>query len=185
VKDFKRVVRERAAKTGESYTAARRALVGTAEAPDDLAFTRDQLIIGPLDGWWGEFRPLLNGLSDGELLWEPAPGGLGTIGSRLTEMTHLLRMRTNAHFGDRRLTWLELETTAHAVRALELLDGAFSAWVTGVRQVDPRRLVEHSEGPPRMIDGEFAFLQVLLHTTQLLLPAGGQVLLLRQLFARS
>jgi hypothetical protein len=45
VKDFKRVVRERAAKTGESYTAARRALVGTAEAPDDLAFAFLQVLL--------------------------------------------------------------------------------------------------------------------------------------------
>ena len=71
-KDFKRVVRDRAAKTGESYAAARRQLA-PGDKKADLVLARDWLA-SMLERFWAGFRPGLRGLTDDEYLWEPVPG---------------------------------------------------------------------------------------------------------------
>lgn len=205
-KDLKRQVRDRASRTGERYAAARAQLVAAREGSDvlaGLAFTHHEILEGPVRGWWHEFRPLLEDLTDDEYLWEPAPGSLtvrrrrsgvvrdhpheltaplATVGWHVAAMTHLLRMRTDAHRGERRLTWAELETADRAARGLQLLDEAYDGWVKLLVDAEPSMLARPSEGPPRMIDGQFPFIQVIFHTSQLLLPAVGQIQMVRRLY---
>jgi hypothetical protein len=208
-KDFKRRVRERAARTGESYAAARRQLIEAREDSQALVWLRfaHQQLLEAVDGWWEGFRPTLEDLSDDEYLWEPAagaatirrrPGGrverdlggtlapapVATIGWLVTGMDQLLRMRTDAHFADRSLTWLELPVPERAEDGVRSLEAAYAAWSTQVRAARPELLATASEGPPRMIDGQFPFMQVLLHTAELLQTTGGQIQLLRQLYAQ-
>jgi hypothetical protein len=206
-KDLKRRTRERSERTGERYAAARAQLVdGGGEGEAALAIARQELMVGPVEGWWKDFRPALDGLGEAEFHWRPAPrclavrrrgdrvvrdrpdrldAPLATIAWQVAVMTALLELRAAAHFEDRRLGWDGVTLADEPGAAVAALDAAQRSWAEAIAAMPPADLLRMSEGPPRMIDGRFPFIQVVLHTSQLLQAAGARIAMVRALHGRA
>lgn len=201
-KDLKRRTRERAERTGERYAAARAQLVDGGGGEAALAIVRQELLAGPVEGWWKDFRPALDGLGEDSFHREAGPGclavrrrgdrvvrdrpdrldaPLATIAWQVAAMTTLLELRTAAHFEDRRLGWDEVALADEPGAAIAALDAAQRRWAESIAAMPPADLLRMSEGPPRMIDGRFPFIQVILHTSQLLQAAGSRIEMFRAL----
>ena len=200
-KDFKTVVRERTEKTGESYSIARSKLLDKRDTPNELLEVRDALA-SSFHEFWGEFRPGLRGLTDGEYIWEPVAGcptvrlqadgtyrvdgqfpvrGAATIAQRLCWIARLTLQRTNQHFGDKTITSLtDGPVPGTATAGVAFLGGALEAWTAELRDCEPKRLIEHSENTsPGAIDGEFPFIGVVQHQFQLLVQCATSVAVTR------
>jgi hypothetical protein len=205
-KDFKKVVRDRAAKTGESYSAARRQLT-TDTPPDQLALIRDQLASSVATFWQG-FRPELRGLTDDEYLWEPVRGcptvhpqpdgtcradhqfpirGAASIAQRLCWAAQLTLVDTNQHFGNKSATWKDVaEVPCTAAGGVDLLAGAVRGWIDSLSSCRPSFLLEHSENrSPGAIDGQFPFIEVVLFHFQLLVQSCAHVSMTRDLYLQA
>ncbi|HWH20641.1 MAG TPA: DinB family protein [Solirubrobacterales bacterium] len=203
-KDLKRRTRKRSERTGERYAAARAQLVDGAggEGEAALAITRQELLVGPVEGWWKDFRPALDDLGEAEYHWAAAPGclsvrrrgdrvvrdrpdqlgaPLATIAWQVGAMTALLELRFAAHFDDRRLAWDAVTVAYDPAAGIAALDAAHASWAAAVAAMAPADLLRMSEGPPRMIDGQFPFIQVVLHTSQLLQAAAVRIEMIRAL----
>jgi hypothetical protein len=205
-KDLKRRTRERSERTGERYAAARAQLVdgdgGGSEGEAALAITRQELLVGPVEGWWKDFRPVLDDLGEVEYHWAAAPGclavrrrgdrvvrdrpdqlsaPLATIAWQVGAMTALLELRLAAHFEDRRLAWEAVTVAYEPAAGIAALDAAHESWAGAVAAMPPADLLRMSEGPPRMIDGQFPFIQVVLHTSQLLQASAARIEMIRAL----
>jgi hypothetical protein len=202
-KDLKRLARERSERTGESYAAARAQLVGgNGEGEAALALVRQELLAGPVEGWWKDFRPALDDLDEAAFHRQPAPGSLtvrkrgdavvrdspdrldaplATVAWQVAAMTALLELRFAAHFERRLLDWDATTVAFDPTAAIAALDAIHGSWAGAVAAMPPADLFRTSEGPPRMIDGRFPFIQVVLHTSQLLQAAGSRIATIRAL----
>lgn len=206
-KDFKRVVRERAAKTGERYASAREHLLaaGGERADAGLELSRDQLT-NLVRLYWAEFRPTLAGLSDSEYRWEPVPGcpnirrhgdgtyrndnqspvqGAASIAQRLCWAAQLTLVDTNQHFGDKSITWKEVAIVpGKAAEGVAFLEQAIDRWVEALGSAPAGFFEQHSENrSPGAIDGQFPFMGVAIFHFQLLVQCCSQVSMLRNLYS--
>ncbi|MEV4221268.1 DinB family protein [Nonomuraea sp. NPDC049725] len=152
--------------------------------------------------WTRQLRPRLDGLSDEEYLWEPAPGSwsirdgvidtaypppepapVTTIAWRLAHViVGVLGARTAAQFGGPAVDYGTFPYATTAAGALEQLDEAYERWSSGVRSLGPRDLarpVGPSEGP--YADRPLATL--VLHINREVIHHGAEVALLRDLWA--
>ena len=202
-KDFKKVVRERSAKTGESHSAARRMLAGES-GNQDLTVVRNQLAYA-FTLLWQEFRPALRGLTDDEYLWQPVAncptihsqpdgtyrcdaqfpvGGAASVAQRLCWIAQITRVRTNQHFGDKSVVAGDVASVPGTAKAgVEWLGEAVAAWAAGLAAADPTLLTRHSENlSPGSMDGQFLFVDVVWHHLQLLAQCTSQVSLLRDIY---
>jgi hypothetical protein len=202
-KDFKKVVRERAAKTGESYTTARHQLEGDS-SPAALTVLRDQLV-ATIQYFWTTFRPGLRGLTDDEYRWEPVPGcptvrpgdsggyradnqfppaGAASIAQRLCWSAQLLLVDTNQHFGDKSVVWSDVaEVPGEATGGVAFVDSAVTAWQEAIAACEPSRLLEHSENrSPGAIDHEFPLMTSIVFKYQLLVQCCAQVSMTREVY---
>jgi hypothetical protein len=202
-KDLKRLARERSERTGESYAAARAQLVGDdGDGEAALAVVRQELLVGPVEGWWKDFRPALEDLGEAEFHRPPAPGALtvrrrgdgvvrdspdrldaplATVAWQVAAMTALLELRFAAHFERRLLEWDAVTVAYEPPAAVAALDAAQASWAEALAAMPPADLLQMKEGPPRMIDGRFPFIQVVLHTSQLLGAACARIVTARAL----
>lgn len=207
-KDFKRVVRDRAAKTGESYSAARANLMATAGAADDaMRVVRDGLATS-VAYFWESFRPQLRGLTDEEYRWEPTSGcptirqqadgtwtvdhqfplaGAASIAQRACWAGQFLRGRTNQHFGDKSLTPDDLAAVpGDAKSGIDYLDEAVREWHTALAACSPSFLLEHSENTwPGAIDGQFPMVTTTTFMFQLLVESCGHIASTRDFYLRA
>lgn len=205
-KDFKKVVRDRAAKTGESYSTARSHLTGGTDS--GLIVVRDQLG-SSIEQFWGMFRPELKGLTNEEYLWEPVPGcitirqgedgkyrpdrdqfpvrGAASIAGRLGWAAQLLLVDVNQHFGDKSVTWNEVEDVpGDATGGVAFLESAVVGWREAIRACDPSFLLAHSENrSPGAIDGAFPMVTVITFKFQLLVQCAAQVSMTRDLYVQA
>ena len=205
-KDLKDVVRDRSAKTGESYAAARRQLQAqtstAAQGDSGLEFTREQLAVW-IHGFWNEFRPSLKGLTDDEYVWEPVTGcpnirplpdggfavdgqfpiqGAASIAQRASWVALQIRIGASHHFGDKSLLAFP-PVPGTAKDGIALLDRAVAEWRDGVAHCDPQRLLKPSENKfPGRIDGRFPLLQTILWHHQLLVQCCSQISTTRDLY---
>lgn len=205
-KDFKKVVRTRAEQTGESYSTARSQLEAAARPPEDpgLVFGREQLV-SYLNGIREDFRSVLDGLSDDEYLWQPAPGcptvhrqedgtfradsefpirGAASVGARVCWAAQLILVDTSQHYGDKSVTHADVQTVpGTAADAAEALDNAVGAWIRAVAGCEPGRLTEHSENKsPGAIDAQFPLMQVVLFKAMLVVQCCVQASMTRHLY---
>jgi len=126
--------------------------------------------------WESQLRPRLDGLSDAEHLWEPAPGSwnvrpggpgdpvgidfaypppspdpVTTIAWRLAHVVvGVLAVRNAAHFGGPPASYETWAYAATADEALTQLDEQYAAWVAGVAALGEEglaRRVGEAEGP--------------------------------------
>jgi hypothetical protein len=202
-KDFKKVVRDRATKTGESYATAKRHLRDP-DADQGLLFARDEFV-NELVYFWGEFRPSLAGLTTEEYLWEPVAGcptikrqadgtfrvdetfpvrGLASIAQRLCWGAQLIVVNTSQHFGDKSVTHADVTVPGDAPSGVRFLEEAITAWKTAISDCEPSWLREHSDNrSPGAIDVQFPVLQGLLFNFALLVQCATSVTLTRDFYA--
>jgi hypothetical protein len=170
-----------------------------------MAIDWTQHLLEQLTWHWDSFvRPHLDGLTDDEHLWEPVPGcwsvrrrGDGwfvertdpapqpppvtTIAWRLAHLVGVFAARTANHFGGPTFSYDTFPWPGSADGALAALDTAYSGWVTGVRGLGPRELLEPvgpSEGP----SAEAPYADLVLHITREALHHSAEVLVLRDLY---
>ena len=205
-KDFKKVVRDRAAKTGESYSTARANLVHGDSREVAMVVVREQLA-SSFEYYWAGFRPQLRGLTTEEYRWEPVPGcpnirpqpdrtwtvdhqfpvaGAASIAQRLCWAGQLLLGRTNQHFGDKSLMPADLSAVpGDATRGVEYVDEAVTRWQAALAQCEPGFLLVHSDNRwPGAIDRQFPVMGVAVFMFQLLVECCSQVSATRELYLR-
>ena len=166
---------------------------------------RKQQLTSQLDWYWeAMFRPRLEGLSDDEYFWEPAPGcwsvrpvgdgryemdrerpapdppPLTTIAWRMCHIGELLGERASYHFGDRSFSVNDWPGTARD--AIAFVERGYAEWSGGVDALDDEALKGKSEGPPGTLDAEFPFADVILHVNREVIHHGAEVALLRDLY---
>jgi hypothetical protein len=157
--------------------------------------------------WQRQLRPRLEGLTDHEYLWEPAPdawnvrpladGGftidwaypepepapVTTIAWRMAHVTvGVLAARVAGHFGGPPADYESWEYAGTAADALAQLDAAYHAWTAGVRALDEAALCQPcgpSEGP--WADRPMSTL--VLHINREVIHHGAEIALLRDLYA--
>lgn len=201
-KDFKKVVRERAAKTGESYSTARGHLTGGSGS--EMTVVRDQFV-GLIKYFWDGFRPQLRGLTNDEYRWEPVQGcpnvregedgkwradnqfpvkGAASIGQRLCWGAHLIEVDSSQHYGDKSVTMSErTEVPGDATGGVAYLERAVQEWLAGIAACDPGHLLEHSQNlSPGAIDHEFPLIGALAFKFQLLVECCSQVSMTRDVY---
>ncbi|OZM72854.1 hypothetical protein CFN78_14150 [Amycolatopsis antarctica] len=159
-----------------------------------------------LDFYWEHWRPRLDGLTDAEYFWEPVadcwslrPAGGGfrmdfafetpepppftTIAWRLAHIAgHVFHLRANSHFGDGSYRMDNEDHPGTAAAALAYLDEQHHAWRDGLGAMDAEawaRPVGPAEGPY----AERSYLTLVLHLNRELCHHGGEVALLRDLYA--
>lgn len=172
-----------------------------------MAKGRTEQLTAQLDWYWDAMlRPRLEGLSDDEYFWEPAPGcwtvrpiGEGkfqwdseepepkpppftTIAWRMSHIGSLLAQRANYHFGDRSLKLDAVDWPGAASDAIGFMERGYDEWSTGVASLDDSALTERREGPPGTLDGGFPFAEVILHVNREVIHHGAEVALLRDLY---
>lgn len=145
---------------------------------------------------WGEqVRPRLEGLTEDELHWHPAPGcwdlreghldggwptptpaPLTTIAWRLGHLGLLLSHRASAHFGDR--SYVDVVPTD----VLGFVDDAYAAWARGIVSAEDARFARPHQGPPGSSDQRYPFWAVVLHVNSEVIHHGAEVALLRDLY---
>jgi hypothetical protein len=155
--------------------------------------------------WRGQLRPRLDGLSDDEYFWEPAPGcwtirphekgfiadwqwpppdppPFTTIAWRLFHMAGpCLDIRTRELFGGETVDWDTYPTPGTVADCLALLDDGYARWTSAIRALGDERILEPM-GPNA---GEYAaepFLGIVLHNNRELIHHGAEVALLRDLY---
>jgi hypothetical protein len=165
-----------------------------------------QSLVGQLDAHWrGQLRPHLEGMTDEEYLWEPAPdcwtirphekgfiadwawpapepAPFTTIAWRLFHMAGpCLDMRTRELFGGETVDWDTYPTPGTVADCLALLDDGYARWTSAIRALGDERILEPM-GPNA---GEYAaepFLGIVLHNNRELIHHGAEVALLRDLY---
>jgi hypothetical protein len=152
--------------------------------------------------WQAQLRPRLEGLTDDEYFWEPAPGcwtvhrdgkidfeypepvpaPLTTIAWRLAHViVGVFAARTASHFDGPPADYLTWDYALTADEALRQLDEAYENWMTGVRTVDLSRPCGPAEGPY----ADYPFATLVLHINREALHHGAEIALLRDLYLRS
>lgn len=154
--------------------------------------------------WDAQLRARLEGLTDEEFFWEPAPfcwsvrridgrwmpdrgvepvtPPFTTIAWRMCHIASVLGARASYHFGDRSWSRDSVSWPGTAVDALALVDRCWDAWKSGVETTPPASFEEHSEGPPGSLDSQFPLWSVVLHVNREVIHHGAEVALLRDLW---
>jgi hypothetical protein len=164
-------------------------------------------LVEQLDWYWREaFRPRLDGLTDAEFAWEPAPGcwavrptGDGrylpdwkwpppepppvtTIGWRLCHIGGpVLGLRASSHFGDGSVTLETLDWPGTAAAGIAFVERGYAAWRAGVVALGEAglgRAVGPAEGPY----SASPFAVLVLHINREVIHHGAEVALLRDLY---
>ena len=155
--------------------------------------------------WRSQLRPRLEGLTDDEYFWEPAPGcwtiraqddgrftpdvadpepvppPVTTIAWRLGHVGWVLHRRVDQHFGDDALDGGTIDLPRTAGDALAWVDDGYSKWMGGVRGLDEEDLARPI-GPTGGPFGELPFAVMVLHVNREVIHHGAEVALLRDLY---
>ncbi|WP_460838400.1 DinB family protein [Nocardioides marmoraquaticus] len=154
--------------------------------------------------WEQQLRPRLDGLTDDEYLWEPAPGSwnlhpspdgsvsvdfafpeptpvpVTTIAWRLAHVVvGIFGDRNARHFGGPAASYDSWAYAATADEALRQLDDGYDRWVAGVRSLDDAALAR-----PCGEDGfeTLPMAALVLHVHREVLHHGAELALLRDLW---
>lgn len=155
--------------------------------------------------WTAQLRPRLDGLTDEEYFWEPAPGAwnvrrtsgdgdgfmvdfsipppdpppVTTIAWRLGHLVVVvLGMRAMPRFGGPPVDFASFPYAGTAEEALAQLDDAYQAWTDGVRALGVDGLAVPADPA---IEG-WSTAGIVLHVHRELLHHGAEICLLRDLY---
>ena len=168
--------------------------------------TRHRLLLAHFDYAWDRARPRMEGLTDDEYFWEPAPGcwtvrrqpdgsfmpdwvspepspaPFTTVAWRMSHIGFFLNHRANHRFGDGSLTPMNARWPGSAAAAIEWVDVGHDAFRRGVEALTDEDLDRHPQGPPGHLDTRFPLAMNVQHITLELIHHGAEVSLLRDLF---
>lgn len=158
--------------------------------------------------WEHQLRPRLDGLTDEEYLWEPAPDSwslrrgpdgrlapdwewpppdpapVTTIAWRLLHISlGVLAMRSASHFGRAPVDFATWEYADGATQALAQLDREYATWLAGVAALGEDGLSRPC-GPAEGPYAESAMAELVLHIHREVIHHGAEVSLLRDLHLR-
>jgi DinB family protein len=155
--------------------------------------------------WQHQLRPRLDGLTDDEYFWEPAPdswtvhpdGGIDfdypqpepapvtTIAWRLAHViVGVLAVRAHSHFDGPPADYATWNYATDAVSALQQLDTAYDDWASGVRTLSAAALQEPI-GPAEGPWADRPMLDLVLHINREVIHHGAEIALLRDLYVHS
>jgi DinB superfamily len=154
--------------------------------------------------WTAQLRPRLDGLTDDEYFWEPAPNAwsvrpradgtftvdwaypepdpppVTTIAWRLAHLiVGVFGMRAASHFGGPSVGYEACPGTAD--EALRQLDASHDAWIGGVRGLDANALAR-PVGPAEGPYAEMPMATLVLHINREAIHHGAEIALLRDLY---
>lgn len=155
----------------------------------------DEYFWQPVPGCWtisrrGESRAPIS-YGSGEFTWDHGPAVQGrpepvtTIAWRLGHLIECLASMNASHFGGPEASVESFDFPGAAEEALQQLDDAYDAWVSGVRALGTAGLAEPqgSTSPPEFADAPVA--RLVLYTSVEVFHHGAEVCLLRDLYLRS
>ena len=152
-----------------------------------------------------QLRTRLEGLTDDEYFWQPAPDcwtvhpngsidftyppprpePLTTIAWRMAHViVGVLAMRNHTHFGGPPADYQSWQYATDAATALAQLDDAYEGWITGAWALDAQAL-ERPCGPG---EGEWAahpLAELILHVNREVIHHGAEIACLRDLYVHS
>jgi DinB superfamily len=164
-------------------------------------------IVEQLDFYWNvSLRPRLEGLTDDEYFWEPAPNcwtvrpssdgtfsvdwawpapdppPFTTIAWRLAHIAGpVLGVRASNHFGDGSMKIETIAWPGTAADAVALVDRSYAAWKAGVDALDEAGLAR-PVGPVEGPYSEHPMATLILHINREVMHHGAEVALLRNLY---
>lgn len=168
--------------------------------------TRHTLLLAQLDRAWDQLRPSLDGLTDDEYLWEPAPrcwsvrrqddgtfmadwanpepdpAPFTNIAWRLAHVGFWLNMRANHRFGDGTITPFNAPWPGTAAAATAWAEAGFDAYRAGVGDLDDDDLGRKPNMPQGWLDNKFPTAMNIQDTTFELIHHGAEISLLRDLY---
>jgi hypothetical protein len=155
--------------------------------------------------WTQQLRPRLDGLTDDEYFFEPAPGcwtvhrdggvdyeypppdpaPLTTIAWRMAHViVGVLAARTHSHFGGPPADYQTWPFATDAETALGQLDDAYRSWMTGVRELTDAALATPC-GPAEGPWAAAPMSTLILHINREVIHHGAEIALLRDLFTHT
>jgi hypothetical protein len=166
------------------------------------AFDAPAEILAQLTWWWDNlFRPRLDGLSEDEFTWAPAPGAVSEVGfgdygeaGPLTTIKWRLQhiaadvfeMRLATLFREPRRTRAEFKATLvypeSAAASVAWLEAVYGEWVRAVENLDAAGW-ERAPGSEEPRYGDQAFGALVLHIHREAIHHGAEILTLRDLYA--
>ncbi|MGH4035900.1 DinB family protein [Actinomycetota bacterium Odt1-20B] len=173
-----------------------------------MALDWNPLLADQLDWHWhNQLRPRLDGLTDDEYFWQPVPdcwtvrpdperGGLTidwaypapdpapvtTVAWRIGHiLVGVLGMRTAAHFGGPPMDYMTYPWPGTAAEALDRLDEAYEAWITGVRGLGEEGLARPC-GPAEGAYAKEPLATLVLYINRETIHHGAEISLLRDLY---
>lgn len=163
-------------------------------------------LIGQLDGHWEfQLRPRLEGLTDDEYYWEPAPGcwtmrriqdgrilpdyqdpppdppPFTTIAWRICHMYSCLGLRARELFDGETIAYETFPWPGTADEAMTLLDHGYVAWREGLRSLGSEGLWREI-GPAAGPYADSPWLEMITHNNREIIHHGAEVALLRDLY---
>ena len=159
--------------------------------------------------WSRVFRPRLDGLTDEQYLWEPAPGmwsirpsdsggavvdfempepdppPLTTIAWRMGHISiGIFGGRASRHFGDGSVDYQTTDWPLTAKAGVALLDHHHDAWLDGVRSLGPDGLARPC-GPAEGPFAEYPMAALVLHINREALHHAAEIALLLDLYTHT
>ncbi len=115
---------------------------------------------------------------------EPAPPPVTTIAWRMAHViVGVFGMRIASHFGGPAVDYENFTYAGNAPEALAQLDGAYDAWIAGVRGLGADGLARPC-GPAEGPFADFPLASLVLHIHREVLHHGAEIALLRDLYLR-
>jgi DinB superfamily len=155
--------------------------------------------------WTNQLRPRLEGLTDEEYFWQPAPdcwtvhpdGAIDfmfpqpqpapftTIAWRLAHViVGVLAMRNHSHFEGPPADYQSWNYATDAQTALQQLDDAYAKWIAGVRGLSEDDL-ERPCGPAEGPYADYPFIALVLHINREVIHHGAEIACIRDLYAHT
>jgi hypothetical protein len=113
---------------------------------------------------------------------EPSPAPFTTIAWRLAHIGMFLNLRANHQFGDRTFSIETVAWPCSANAALAWIDQGFEDYRNGVTRLTDADLDVAPDGPSGWLDTTFPFAMNVQHITLELIHHGAEVALLRDLY---
>lgn len=145
----------------------------------------DQLVDQMDRHWTTQLRPRLEGMTDDEYHFSPAPAPLTTIAWRIGHLVvGVLGARWHSHFGGPPHDYMTHTYAGDAAGGLAQLDLTYAAWMNGVRGLDAEALarpIGEAEGPW----AEYPMAALVLHINREVIHHGAEMCLLRDVYAHT
>jgi hypothetical protein len=113
---------------------------------------------------------------------EPDPVPFTTLAWRMAHVSIVLAQRAANHFGvPDTVDYPTVQWSLDAAEGLEVLDGAYDAWITGLRGLDDDGLARPC-GPAEGPFADYPFAALILHITREVIHHGAEMCTIRDLY---